>query len=135
MTNALLPYKSKQQGFSLLETLVAFAILSLVLAVIFQIYSQGSLSTRLAHEYTEATIIAQSKLASAQTGDTSLVSGIEKDKYNWVLKQKPHNYADVETGHYKRSYVSYVIAVEVSWKSAGKHRKVQLETVRLGNRK
>lgn len=128
------PIKYKQQGFSLLETLVAFAILSLVLAVIFQIYASGSRSARLAHEYTQATIIAQSKLASAQTGNTSALSGIEQGKYNWLLQQQAHDYADVETVQYKQSFASYDINVIVNWQSAGKQRFVQLETVRLANK-
>lgn len=126
--------KYTQQGFSLLETLVAFAILSLVLTVIFQIYASGSRSARLAHEYTQATIIAQSKLASAQTGDINTLSGVENGKYNWLLQQQAHDYSDVETGQYKQSFISYDISVTVDWKSAGKQRKVQLDTVRLANK-
>jgi len=124
-----------QTGFSLIETLVAFAILSLVLAVIFQIYGTGARSARLANEYTQATIIAQSKLASAQTGNTQSKSGIELDKYNWTLQQQAHDYSDIGTPPYQHVFRSYNINVTVTWQSAGKQRQIQLTTVRLANKK
>jgi general secretion pathway protein I len=127
--------KHSQFGFSLLETLVAFAVLVLVLAVTFQVYASGSRSTRLAYEYTKAVIIAQSKLAEFQAG-TTILTGIQDERYHWQLARKDPNYKDLGMdGSDQRSFVIYDIDVIVTWNSVGKQRSVHIDTVQLANKK
>lgn len=127
--------KYSQQGFSLLETLVAFAILVLVLAVTFQIYASGTRSARLSHDYAEAVVIAQSRLAEFQAGDTRL-KGKQNDRYQWQIEKQEANYNDLGmTDSYQRSFIAYDVEVTVSWYSAGKQRKVHIDTVQLVNKK
>ena len=52
-----------QRGFSLLEVLVAFALLGLSLGVLLQAFATGLRNTALAEEYTLATLHAESVLA------------------------------------------------------------------------
>jgi prepilin-type N-terminal cleavage/methylation domain-containing protein len=126
--------KQNQRGFSLLETLVAFAILVLVLSVTLQIYARGSRSTRLAHDYAQAVIIAQTKLADFKTGNTEL-SGTENDRYNWQLQRKEAHYDDLGSNNsYSRSFNIYHLSVTVSWHSTGKSRNVHINTVQLENK-
>ena len=56
--------KIYQDGFSLLEVLVAFSIFAVSFGILLQLYSKGSSSARLADDYARAVIIAQSSLAN-----------------------------------------------------------------------
>jgi type II secretory pathway component PulJ len=49
----------RQTGMSLLEVLVAFAILALVLGVIMQIFSSGMRASRLGESYSKAVLLAE----------------------------------------------------------------------------
>ena len=55
---------SNAGGFTLIEVLVALAILSLSLAIIFSIFSVGLRGRRAAEDYEQATLLAESKLSS-----------------------------------------------------------------------
>uniref|UniRef100_UPI0035939C60 type IV pilus modification PilV family protein n=1 Tax=Thiocapsa sp. TaxID=2024551 RepID=UPI0035939C60 len=50
-----------QSGFSLLEVLVAFAILAVSLGVLMQIFSQATRTTLLSSQYSRAASLAESK--------------------------------------------------------------------------
>jgi len=125
--------KHKQQGFSLLETLVAFAILVLVLSVIMNIMGNGSRSSRLTYDYTQAVLIAQSKLAEIQSKENS-ISGTESDRFDWLVQRAEADYPDPGAAqNYQRAFRTDDVVATVSWKSAGKQRQIQIETVQLVN--
>ncbi len=50
-------------GFTLLEVLVAFAILAVAMAALMQAFSQGLRSLEVAEDYATATMLARSKMA------------------------------------------------------------------------
>jgi general secretion pathway protein I len=52
------------RGFSLLEVLVAFAILALALTVLMQVFSTGLRNISVGEDYTRAVLLAESVLAS-----------------------------------------------------------------------
>jgi general secretion pathway protein I len=122
----------RQRGFTLLETLVAFAILALVLAVVFQIFGHGSRSARLSHDYLQGTIVAQSVLAQSRVVEGMAASG-EQAGYQWQWSKEQANYADPGSGNDvgERSMTAYDIAVTVSWQSGGKSRTISLNSVDL----
>ncbi len=79
----------KQQGFSLLEILVAFSILALSLGIILKIFSSGLQTAALAEDYTLAVEIAGSLLA--KTGEEHILelgenSGQENERFNWLVQ-------------------------------------------------
>ncbi len=121
-----------QNGFTLLETLVAFAILVLVLAVVFQVFGNGSRSARMSHEYVQAVIIAQSLLAESRIDGSVSQSG-ERAGYRWELTRKLANYADFGyTSNYEQVGMSaYDVEVTVTWQRGAKERKVSLNSVDL----
>jgi general secretion pathway protein I len=123
----------KQQGFSLLEVLVAFSIFALSLGVIFQIYSTGARATMLSDEYTRAIIIAQSRLASIgleETSDVGEFTGLENNKYQWIARVSSTEDEDsmLETNF---KIVKRKVEVEIVWDSRGKSRSIKLNTIKL----
>lgn len=80
---------NRQQGFSLLEILVAFSILAVSLGILLKIFSSGVNTAVIAEKYTVATQIAESLMA--KTGvETALVEGetmgVENEIYHWQVK-------------------------------------------------
>ena len=53
------------RGFSLLEVLVAFVILSLVATALFRLFSGALQNMSAADDYTKAVLVAESALATA----------------------------------------------------------------------
>lgn len=80
-----------QRGFSLLEILVAFSILSLSLGVLMQIFSGSLNNASITREQVQATTLAQSLLASAGI-EGPLAAGESTggdDKFRWSLSVTP----------------------------------------------
>jgi general secretion pathway protein I len=117
----------KSRGFTLLEVLVAFSILTVSLGVLFQIFSKGTSAVILGNEYSQAIIIAQSRLASA--GIEGEYSGEENETYRWTTTIRPYDSGDdLETnfGISRRE-----IEIVVDWYSQGKKHSVKLNTLKL----
>ena len=128
------------RGFTLLEVLIAFAIASLALALLFRATSDGLLSVRTASRYEEAVARARSHLAAIGR-DVALVAGSSEGNdgsgYRWHLDVTP-----VATGQAvvvgpariggPPPPVLYAISVAVSWREAGKERQFVLRTERMG---
>jgi general secretion pathway protein I len=55
----------RQRGFSLLEVLVAFVILSLVATALFRLFSGALVNASAADDYTHAVLVAESALTEA----------------------------------------------------------------------
>jgi len=128
-----------QRGFTLIETLVAFVVLVLVLAVILQISSRGARSERLAAEYARATVIANNRLVLldedgplAETTRKGRIDG----RYDWELRVRPaqveNPVADPGPVH---TYIPFDVHVSVYWDSGGRSRKLTIDTLRLANRR
>ena len=72
-----MPASQRQRGFTLIEILVAFMVLTLVLTVVFRIFSGGLRNVELSSDYTRAVLVAESQLTAAgitaplEIGETS----------------------------------------------------------------
>jgi general secretion pathway protein I len=142
--------RRSQQGFSLLEVLVAFVILALALGALMEIFSGALRNVSRSEEYQRAVLLAQSKLAAVGI-ETPLAEG-ETDgefdsNYRWRLSIKPFqeppaaplNLPPQPAG--APPIVTPVIPVallevelRVQWSEGDQPRSVVLNTVRLANK-
>lgn len=128
-----LAYRSKsQRGYSLLEVLVAFAILALAVGTILSLFATGLRNTAVASDYARALTLAESQLAYFQGIDPlQLESGESEgveEGFSWHSRISP--YDDVAAA--SSASRLYRIDVDVNWEGNGKPRSVQLSTLRIG---
>lgn len=127
-----------QQGFSLLEILIAFSILALSLGILLKIFSGGVNTAMVAEEYTAAVQIAESLMA--KTGvETRLQSGstadIENEKYHWQVTVSPFEFNPDNVDLKATTTVFFKVKVTVSWGENGDNdRQVELTTLKLVNK-
>lgn len=122
----------RQEGFSLLEVLVAFVILSISLGVLLQVFATGLRNAGTADDYTQATLYAESILVAIGR-ETPLSegqhSGPINDRFSWRSTVAPYtdDMPDPEKTHVR----AYRVEVEVFWDGLAQTRSVMLETLRL----
>lgn len=122
---------ARQDGFFLLEVLVAFAILALSLGVLLQGVQLGLRNAALVEDYTQARLYAQSLLA-ALGRESPLTAGVAEgridEKFSWRTTVVPYR----EDALVPSKAVSpFRLVVEVFWIGPRKPRSVSLETLRL----
>jgi general secretion pathway protein I len=129
-----------ERGFTLLEVLIAFAIASLALALMFRAASSGMLSVQAAGRYEEAVARARSHLAAIGR-EASLVAGSSEGDdgggYSWHLAVTPIATGQTASGGALQIAgapppVLYAITVGISWHDTGKDRQVVLRSERMG---
>lgn len=85
--------ESPEAGFSLLEILVAFAVLALTLGVLLRIFGGGTRTAATVDEYTRAITLGESLLSTVgvtiplQPGETE---GDLDEQYHWRLQVSPY---------------------------------------------
>jgi general secretion pathway protein I len=80
----------REDGFTVVETIVAFAILSVVIAVAVEIIGGGALRLSKAEAEAKALVHAQSQLAAASAEPLGApVEGAFADAYTWKLTASP----------------------------------------------
>jgi len=121
-----------EAGFTLVEVIVALAILSLGLSVLLGVISGSLRQTADAARMAEASALAQSLLAEVGT-DLQIKPedsfGQFPNGYRWHLKMQPY-------GGVKEREVwpvgAYQISTEVEWEEGTGRRSYALTTLRLG---
>lgn len=130
-------------GFSVLEVLVAFVILSLVGTALFGLFSGALTNVAAAEEYSRAVLVADSVLAET-AGTPPLREGsksgtTEDGRISWTANISPYvapqANPEVETGSALMPIRLWQIVAEVTFPGGnGKPRTLTLATVRLGPR-
>jgi len=120
------------KGFSLIEMLVALVVLSLSLGVLYQAAAGATRNVRVAAEYTEAVMLAESKLVehSYITEESYSASG-EFGEYSWSVSSWPAVYENVTSPDQMPLLprpLQY-LEVIVSWPGGSDTRSLDLLTV------
>jgi general secretion pathway protein I len=126
-------HKRGCRGFSLLEVLVAFTILAMLLAALFQVFSAGLHAARSGDRYTRATVIAQSHIAAVGIESPlqeGITSGTTDDDYHWRVTVRA--YTDEQLPETGLVLQPLAIDVEVFWEEGGAPRTVTLTSMLLG---
>jgi general secretion pathway protein I len=131
---------NKQQGFSLLEILIAFSILALSLGILLKIFSAGVNSAVIAEDYTAAVQIAESLMATTGMEKPLLAgqeSGSENDKFHWKVVVSPYSFNPENNDDTGVTVMLFKVKASVSW---GDHntrlseRQVELSTLKLARK-
>jgi len=127
--------RGENQGFTLLEVLVAMAILGIGLVVIIELFSGGLRLGRTSEEYTKAVGYARMKLEEISLAK-SLEEGIEEGEfdreYRWQVEVKKVDLLPPgrETS-YQPPVALYWVRIDVLWKSGTRERTTALESYRV----
>ena len=117
----------RRQGFTLLELLVAFAIMALSLGMLYRASGSGARSVVDIEHYQRAVILGESLLALRdavpeqgwnQTGESA--------GYNWRISSAP--YATAITG--PNVPPLHEISIVITWADADRQRQFTLNTLR-----
>ncbi len=126
----------RQRGFTLLEVLVAFAVLAVALGVAFEIFATGLRGARSADALTRAVLIAESRLARIGV-ETELTPGESEgetdDGTRWRIDihDQPAEDGDDERVVTPSLPVLLDIIVTVSWGEGAGRQSFVLRTSRL----
>ena len=126
----------RQRGFTLLEVLVAFAVLAVALGVAFEIFTTGLRGARSADALTQAVLIAESRLARVGV-ETELTPGESEgetdDGTRWRIdiRDQPAEDGDDERVVTPSLPVLLDIIVTVSWGDGAGRQSFVLRTSRL----
>jgi len=130
--------RNRQNGFTLLEVLVAFVLFALSFAVVMQILTSSVRNTGRSQEYTQAALWAQSVMAEvglAEPLETGTASGSFNEKYSYSLSISEY---DMSIG--EGSLVSetipvdlYLVAVEIYWGESSNPASARFSTLKALN--
>lgn len=128
----LMPHAGREAGFTLVEVIVALAMLSLGLSTLFGVISNSLRQTANAERMAEAGSLAQSLMA--EVGTERPIKPEERggrfpNGYRWHLKMYP--YGDVKEREEWPIGV-YMVSTEVEWDEGTQRRSYALTTLRLG---
>lgn len=129
----------RARGFTLIEVVVAFVLLSLVLATSYEIFSSGFARVADLEDYSRATVVAQSMLAATgleealKEGETQ--GDTEDRRFHWVVTVRRTDEGLDPSRPAPSVYALYRVDVTVTWRGAnGKERALPLSTLLLWNR-
>ncbi len=130
--NYLSQNRNIKNGFTLLEVVVALAILGIGLTVIIELFSGGLRLVKTSEEYTKAITYAHMKMEEISL-KPPLDEGTEEGKfdeiYRWQVGVKKWNLLPVEKeGGFKPPAELFKVKLSITWKSGSKERTIDIES-------
>ena len=124
------------QGFTLIEVLVAFMILTLSLSVLFRIFSGSLYNVSVAGDYAQAVLVAESQLTIVDRSEPLLVEltyNESNERFRW--RRIIESYMPWEDDTALTVFVlGYRVTVEVSWTRNGRDQQIILNSLRVQKR-
>lgn len=122
----------KNRGFTLIEVLVALAILGVGLTVVIELFSGGLRLGRFSQEYTKASHYARMKMEEIMV-QYPLKEGIEEgecdDTFRWKIEVKREDILPTEnSSSFKPPVILVQVKVNILWKSGTKEKSIGLES-------
>lgn len=123
--------RARERGFTLLEVLVAFAILAFTLAASYGVFSDASRSVAAGERYGTALALAENRLAEVDAASPDAIwdgAGEYGEIYRWQVETRalPDSVAE------SVRLMPVIVSVSVTWPDGG---PVVLETIRLKERR
>jgi general secretion pathway protein I len=123
--------RARDEGFTLLEVLVALVVLATTVVAVLQLFGGGLRLARTAGDHTDAALLASAKLGELEPGPLTegAVDGVE-GPYRWIRRVTldpsllPAQLETPETVRLRLARVN----VEVQW---GQGRRFELATLRV----
>jgi prepilin-type N-terminal cleavage/methylation domain-containing protein len=126
----LAPRPPEAEGFSLMEVLVATAIMGLVLVVLLQVLTSALRAQKASRSHTQAVLLAE-KILQENCEISTLAKGVSQGRdgpYNYVVQVTPQ-YELADPFADKRVLCS-LIQVTLTWQEWGRKKTLELQTVR-----
>lgn len=124
---------SMAQGFTLLEVMVALAIMGMGLVLIMQLFAGGLRSVKVSEDYTIGVLYARQKMEQAffaEKPEDAVGSGaIENTQYTWEAEVLPYSLGEEGDDRYA-AVVTYLLKVRVKWPGFMQEKAVELTTLR-----
>jgi len=122
-------------GFTLIETVIALAILGIGLTVILELFSGGLRLARTSEEYTKAMNFARMKLEeiiTQQNIEEGTDEGEFDDTFHWQTSTKKIDLLPVEKDtDFKPPVDLFQVKVDVLWKSGAKEKSATIESYKV----
>ena len=122
-------------GFTLIETVIALAILGIALTAIIELFSGGLRLARASEEYTKAMSFARMKLEeiiSQQNIEEGTDEGEFDDTFHWQMSTKKIDLLPVEKdSDFKPPVELFQVKVDILWKSGAKERSATVESYKV----
>jgi|SRR5271163_4031725 len=130
--------QDRAAGFTLIEVLVALAIVGLAMAATAGVFSNGLLGHETASGAEAALALAEERLAvvgGASVLQPGAQKGVFADRFAWQTTISP--YEDAGDGKQldppKDPLRLYRVAVTIAWRDGHRARELSLSTLRLGS--
>ena len=124
--------KTNNDGFSLLEVIVALAIMAMGFVTVLQLFSGSIRSVSLSEQYLKGTSLAHSKLGALEVNNYSVTefegTFPDEKKYRWELEVSPHT--SPLNSNENNIQLSEVL-LKVLWSDSNKIRNIELSTVKV----
>ena len=125
----------KDEGFTLLETLVALSVLAISIGIVYQIFASSLQGTNLANDYAQASMYADSHLVEIGKKVHRLVGeseGAYNKQYKWHLNVRPLDTKGLSQLN-NDGLRTYQVILQVFWNGKSGARSISTTTFRLSS--